>query len=82
MIGLMCLKELLLTKPMVWVRVLLLVVSWDKFWISAKCIQRLSWFNAKNYVAIVSVKWNYYIVQFWYMSKDEANNLLKNAGLN
>ena len=32
-------------------------------------------------VVIVSVKGNSYISHFWYMSKDEVVNLLKNADL-
>lgn len=31
--------------------------------------------------AIISVKGNGYKIQFWYTSKDEAINLLKNADL-
>ena len=34
-----------------------------------------------NDVAIVSVKGNYYRIQFWYMSKDEAINILRNPDL-
>ena len=75
----MCLKELMLTKPMFWVvyYLSLLELSWDKFWISAKSIQCLSsWFNTNkamsfNDVAIVSDKANDYRIQFWYIIKDE-----------
>ena len=34
-----------------------------------------------NYIAIVSVKKNDYKIYFWYMSKCEAINLLRNADL-
>ena len=38
-----------------------------------------AWFNGKGYdVAIVSVKGNDYRIRFWYMSKDEAINIMKN----
>ena len=40
-------------------------------------MQRAISFN----VAIVSVKRNDYIIHFWYMSKGETTNLLRNAGL-
>ena len=35
-----------------------------------------------NDVAIVSVKGSYYIVPFWYMSKDDAINIMNNSNLN
>ena len=34
-----------------------------------------------NYIAIVSVKTNDYKIHFWYVSKDEVINLLRNADL-
>ena len=34
-----------------------------------------------NDAAIVSVKGNYYKMYFWYLSKDEAIHLLRNADL-
>ena len=44
-----------------------------------------SWFNAKNsehyWFSIISVKGNDYGIHFWYMSKYEAINLLRNADL-
>ena len=44
----------------------------------------MSWFNKKlslNDVAVASVKGNGGRTHFWYMSKDEALNLLENADL-
>ena len=35
-----------------------------------------------NDVAIVSVKGNDYRIHFWYMSKDDATNIMKNSSLN
>ena len=35
-----------------------------------------------NNVAIVSVKGNNYKIHFWYMSKDDAINKMKNSDLN
>ena len=35
-----------------------------------------------NDIAIVSIKGNYYRIHFWYMSKDDAINIMKNANLN
>ena len=35
-----------------------------------------------NNVAIVSVKGSDYIIHFWYMSKDDAINIMKNSNLN
>ena len=35
-----------------------------------------------NDVAIVSVKGSDYIIHFWYMSKDDAINIIKNSNLN
>ena len=35
-----------------------------------------------NNFAIVSVKGNNYRVRFWYMSKDNAINIMKNSNLN
>ena len=32
-----------------------------------------------NYVAIVSIKENDYRIHFWYMSKDDAINIIKNS---
>ena len=34
-----------------------------------------------NYVAIVSIKWIDYKIHFWYMSKDDAINIIKNSDL-
>ena len=34
-----------------------------------------------NDVAIVSIKWSDYRIYFWYMSKDDAINIMKNYGL-
>ena len=34
-----------------------------------------------NDVAIVSVKGNDYRIHFWYMSKDDAINIMKNSSL-
>ena len=34
-----------------------------------------------NDAVIVSVRWNDYRIDFWYMSKDEAINWLRNADL-
>ena len=34
-----------------------------------------------NYVAIVSIKGNYYIIHFWYMSKNDAIVLMTNSNL-
>ena len=46
---------------------------------------RLSWFNAKaisfNNVAIVYVKGNAYRIRFWYVSKDDAINILAGSNL-
>ena len=35
-----------------------------------------------NDVAIVSVKGSYYRTHFWYMSKDDAINIVNNSNLN
>ena len=35
-----------------------------------------------NDVAIVSIKGNYYRINFWYMSKDEAISIMNNSNLN
>ena len=35
-----------------------------------------------NDIAIVSTKGNDYRIHFWYMSKDDAINIMKNANLN
>ena len=35
-----------------------------------------------NDVAIVSIKRNDYKILFWYMSKDDAVNIMKNSNLN
>ena len=35
-----------------------------------------------NYVAVVSVKKNDYRIHFWYMSKNDAINIMKNSDLN
>ena len=35
-----------------------------------------------NDVAIVSVKESDYRIDFWYMSKDDAKNIMKNSDLN
>ena len=35
-----------------------------------------------NYVAIVSVKGSDYKTHLWYMSKDDAINVMKNSNLN
>ena len=59
----------------------LLVFLRQKFQITAVSLQWLSWFNAKsyklNYVVIVSAKKNNYRIHFWYMSKDDAINIMK-----
>ena len=89
MIRLVCLKELMLTKPMVEVNVL--------FDITGSFLRKILDFNQKherngchslmqkyisfNKVATVSVKGTDYRIQFWYMSKDEAITLLENAEL-
>ena len=35
-----------------------------------------------NDVVIASIKGNYYRIHFWYMSKDDAINIMKNSNLN
>ena len=35
-----------------------------------------------NDVAVVSVKRSNYRIHFWYMSKDDAVNIMKNSSLN
>ena len=35
-----------------------------------------------NDVAIVSIKGSYYRIHFWYMSKDDAINIMKHSSLN
>ena len=35
-----------------------------------------------NHVAIVSVKGSDYRIYFWYMSKDDAINIMENSNLN
>ena len=35
-----------------------------------------------NYVAIVSIKGNDYRIHFWYMSKDDAIDIMTNSNLN
>ena len=35
-----------------------------------------------NDLAIVSVKWSNYKIQFWYISKDDAINIKKNSNWN
>ena len=34
-----------------------------------------------NYVAFVSIKRSAYRIHFWYMSKDDAINIMKNSDL-
>ena len=34
-----------------------------------------------NYIAIVYVKGSAYRIQFWYMSKDDAINIMNNSSL-
>ena len=76
MIGSMCHKELMLIKPVFCASVFLplLILSGDKFWISAKSMQCLSWFNPRktmsfNDVANVSTEVNNYKIHFWYVSR-------------
>ena len=40
--------------------------------------------KAKNFndVTIVSIKGSDYRIRFWYMSKDDAINIIKNSNLN
>ena len=35
-----------------------------------------------NYVAIVSIKGSHYRIHFWYMTKNDAINIMKNSNLN
>ena len=35
-----------------------------------------------NHVAIVSIKGNGYRIHFWYMSKNDLINIMKNSNLN
>ena len=60
-------------------------VNYGKFSFSTENTWWLQCFNAKalsfNNVAIVFVKGNYYKIQFWYMSQNEAINLLRNTDL-
>ena len=35
-----------------------------------------------NDFVILSAKGNYYRIHFWYMSKDDAINIMKNSNLN
>ena len=83
MIGLMCLKELMWTnQSFAWVYFLsLLVLSWDKLWISPElcegCHDLMQKAMSFTNVAIVSIKGNDYRIHFWYMSKDQAINLFK-----
>ena len=35
-----------------------------------------------NDVAIISFKQSYYRIDFWYMSKDDAINIMNNSSLN
>ena len=46
----------------------------------------MSWFNAKkaisfNNIAIVYIKGNVYRIQFWYMSKNDAINIMNGSNL-
>ena len=49
-------------------------------------LQWFSWFNAKainfDKVAIVSIKGSDYRIDFWYSSKNDAINIMKNSDLN
>ena len=80
----MCLKELMLLKPMVHVSVIFVITGIflrsilnfsQRF---HDLIQKAMSFNN---AAIVSVKWNDYRIHFLYRSKDEIINLLRNADL-
>lgn len=79
MICLICLRELVLKKPVVCVGVLFVNTSINSRFQLKEC-------NGchdlmQNNVAIVSVKETDYRIQVWYMNKDESMILLKNANL-
>ena len=82
MIGLICLKELTLTKPLVCTSVLFFIIT---FRIQPKVCNGYQDLIKKattlNDVATFSVKKYDCRIQFQYMSKDKAINLLKNADL-
>ena len=85
MIRLVCLKELMLTEPMVEVNVLfditgfflrkILDFSQKHEWNG--CHSLMQKYLNFNEVVTVSVKGTDYRIQFWYMSKDEAISLLE-----
>ena len=83
MLKLMCLKELMLAKPLICPSVLFAITGNFFRWIwdfSQKCdwcynlMQKAMTFID---VEIASVERNDYRTNFWYMSKDESINLLK-----
>ena len=90
MIELMCLKELMLTKPMHEKNLIFLIIGiLNILVLNMNNIFAMVAINdfiqkARNfkYVAIVSVKRIDYIIQFWYMSKNDAINIMSNSNLN
>ena len=86
----MCLKELMLTKPMHQKNLIFLINGTLKILvlnmsnIFAMVVIRDFIQKATNfkYVAIVSVKRIDYIIQFWYIGKDDAINIMTNSNLN
>ena len=66
MIGLMCLKKLMLTKPLIGVCVIFVINDCHDLMQKATCF---------NDVGIASVKLNDYTIHFGYMTKNEAVNL-------
>ena len=45
------------------------------------CLNLMQKAMSFNNVAIVYVKWNVYRIHFWYMSKDNASNIMSNSNL-
>ena len=83
MIGLICLKELMLTQSMVHVSVLFVITGTFRYQpkVFDGCHNLIQKAKSFDDVAIVSVKINDYRIHLLYMSKDEATNLLRNADL-
>ena len=89
MIGLMCLKELVLIKPLAFLSVLFVITCTYllKVTFSFQSKACNDWHNLMQKamslldVAIASVKGNFYRIHFWYMSKEKSINKIKNSDL-
>ena len=89
MIGLMCLKELVLMKQMHRKNVIFAIIGifldkGSKFepYLYNGCHDLMQKAMKYNDVAIVSAKEKDFRIHFWYMSKDDAINIMKNPDFN